>query len=90
MNTTYTILYNETLKAISRLESGLIAFNNGLTEHNKQELERYIKVLDWISLDFELCYKGPALAKLKLLRKAQYVRGEAVIAIHEFNQLSSI
>ena len=90
MNTMYTILYNETLQAISCLEGGLIAFNNRFTEHNKQELGRYIKELDKITLEFELCYKGPMLVKLELLQKAQHVRDEAIIAIYEFNQLSSI
>lgn len=90
MNTMRAILYNETLQAISCLESGLIAFNNRFTEHNKQELERYIKELDKISLEFDLCYNGPAPVKLDLLQRVQSMRGEAIIAIHEFNQLSSI
>lgn len=90
MNTLNATLYNEILQAISCLESRLIAFNNRFTEHNKQELGRCIKELDKIILEFDLCYKGPVLVKLDILQKVQHVRGEAIIAIHEFNQLSNI
>lgn len=90
MNTLNATLYNETLTAINCLESGLIAFNNRFTESNKRELKRYIKELDKVSLEFELCYRGPMLVKLDLLQRVQSMRGEAIIAIHEFNQLSSI
>ena len=90
MNTLNATLYNETLTAINFVESGLVIFNNRFTESNKHELKRYIKNLDKISLEFELCYAGPVLVKLELLQRVQSVRGEAIISIHEFNQLSNI
>lgn len=90
MNTLNAILYNETLMAISLLQCGLERFNKQFTESNKRELEAYIKGLDKVSLEFESCYRGPMLIKLEVLQRVQLVRGEAIIAIHEFNQLSNI
>ena len=90
MNTLNAVLYNEILQALSCLESGLITFNIRFTESNMRELKRYIEKLDKIVLEFDLCYKGPVVIKLELLQKVQLLKGDALVAIHEFNQLSSI
>ena len=83
-------LYNDTHTALNFVESGLIIFNNRFTEHNKRELENYINKLDRAKAGFEIYYTGPELIKLQVLEKIQGVRDEAIIAIIEFNQLSSI
>lgn len=81
-------LYNETLQAINFLESGLIIFNNRVTEFNKRELEDYINKLDRNKAEFEIYYTGPELIKLQVLERIQGVRDKAIISIQEFNQSS--
>lgn len=83
-------LYSDTLIALGSLESAMIIFNNRFTEYNKKELQDYLKRLDDISFEFRLNYRGPEIYKLELLERIQVARDEAFLAIHEFNDLSSI
>lgn len=83
-------LYNDTLRALRSLESGMIIFNNRFTEFNKRELEDYLRRLDEVSFEFRLNYRGPEIYRLELLERVQRTRDEAFLAIHEFNELSDI
>lgn len=90
MTNTNIRLYNDTLRALKSLESGMIIFNNRFTEFNKKELEDYLKRLDDASFEFRLNYRGPEVYRLELLERVAEARDEAFLAIHEFNELSSI
>lgn len=90
MTNTNIRLYNDTLRALKSLESGMIVFNNRFTEYNKKELEGYLKHLDDASFEFRLNYRGPEIYRLELLERVQQARDEAFLAIHEFNDLSDI
>lgn len=90
MTTKNIVIYNDTLRAIKSLESGLIMFNNRFTEFNKRELEDYINRMDRARTELEIYYTGPEIIKLQILERIQTLRDDAIIAIHEFNQLSSV
>lgn len=83
-------LYNDTLRALRSLESAMIIFNHRFTEFNKKEVAGCIKRLDEASFDFRLNYRGPEVYRLELLKRVQEARDDAFLAIHEFNDLSSI
>lgn len=89
MNTN-ALIYNDTSRTLSLLSNGLYRFNKQFTRYNKLEVEGYLEELNMVSLEFEIHYSGPELLKLELLGKIQEAKDEAVIAIIEFNQLSSI
>lgn len=89
MTTKNIVVYNDTLRALKSLESGLIMFNNRLTEFNKRELEDYINRLDRNKAEFEIYYTGPQIIKLQLLKRVHNLRDKAIISIQEFDQVST-
>lgn len=89
MNTN-AIVYTETSRALSLLSNGLDRFNKQFTRYNRLEVKGYLEELNRVCLIFEICYSGPELLKLELLEKVQKAKDEAIIAIIEFDQLSSI
>lgn len=88
MTTKNIVIYNDTLRAIKSLESGLIMFNNRFTEFNKRELEDYINRMDRAKAELEIYYTGPQIIKLQVLERIQGIRDKAIISIQEFNQSS--